>query len=212
MPFTAEALGLALPGNGTIVATHSDRKELFLSAGELSISPSVITGRRCFRPATQPRRFRRLRERDDTGHGHGRLHQHRSPPAGRGTRGGGSVHARRHRPPFAPHLCKVAPSIADIHIEDVHRAGGICGILGELDRLGLLHRNCGTVHAATVGEAIDTLDVRRTNDASVHALYRAAPGGRPTLQPFSQSARYGTLNLDRSDLSRINAVIPPRDG
>jgi len=97
-----------------------------------------------------------------------------------------------------PNLCKVAPSIAEVHMEDVHRAGGIFGILGELDRAKLLNRNVGTVHAATLAEAIARWDVVSTDNAAVHQLYSAAPGGVRTTEAFSQAARYGELDLDRS--------------
>jgi dihydroxy-acid dehydratase len=97
-----------------------------------------------------------------------------------------------------PHLCKIAPSTSDVHIEDVHRAGGIFGILGELDRGGLLHRGAATVHAATLGEAIDQRDVMRGVAEEVETFYRAAPAGIRTTVPFSQSARYPALDKDRA--------------
>src|SRR5690606_12746007 len=96
-----------------------------------------------------------------------------------------------------PHLCKVAPSTPDYHIEDVHRAGGIMAILGELDRAGLLHRDTPSVHAASLGEALDKWDVVRTKDEVVKQLFRAAPGGVRTTQAFSQASRYHELDLDR---------------
>jgi dihydroxy-acid dehydratase len=97
-----------------------------------------------------------------------------------------------------PHLCAVSPSVASVHIEDVHRAGGVMGILGELDRAGLLHRAVPTVHAASLGEALDRWDVARTADPAVREFYRAAPGGVRTTEPFSQSRRYPDVDLDRS--------------
>jgi dihydroxy-acid dehydratase len=96
-----------------------------------------------------------------------------------------------------PNLCKVAPSSPTVHVEDVHRAGGIFGILAELDRGGLLHRNVGTVHAASIGAAIDKMDVKGAVSAEVKEFYRAAPGGIRTTVPFSQSSRYPDLDLDR---------------
>ncbi|MFN3883836.1 MAG: dihydroxy-acid dehydratase, partial [Rhodocyclaceae bacterium] len=96
-----------------------------------------------------------------------------------------------------PNLCKVAPSTQKYHMEDVHRAGGIMAILGELDRAGLIHRDCPTVLYASMGEQIDLCDVRRTRDAKVREFYRAAPGGVPTQLAFSQNRRYPTLDLDR---------------
>ena len=196
-----EALGLALPGNGTIVATHSDRKELFLQAGRTIVELA-----------------RRYYEQDDA----------TALPRGIATFDafenamtldiamGGSTNTVLHllaaaqegEVPFTmsdmdrlsrrvPHLSKVAPSAPDVHVEDVHRAGGIFGILAELDRGGLLHRHAHTVHAPTMGEAIDKLDVKRAVAPEVVHMYRAAPGGIRTTVAFSQSARYPALDLDR---------------
>jgi len=97
-----------------------------------------------------------------------------------------------------PVLCKVAPSVADVHVEDVHRAGGIMGILGELDRGGLLNRDTPTVHAATLAAALERNDIKRGAGASVREFFRAAPGGVPTQVAFSQAARYETLDEDRA--------------
>ncbi len=87
-----------------------------------------------------------------------------------------------------PVLCKVAPAIANVHMEDVHRAGGIIGILGELDRAGLIDTDVPTVHAGTMGEALDRWDVKRTGSRAVHEFFRAAPGGVPTRWPSARSA------------------------
>jgi dihydroxy-acid dehydratase len=97
-----------------------------------------------------------------------------------------------------PNLCKVAPARNDVHMEDVHRAGGIFAILGELDRAGLVHRDVSTVHSASLGEAIDHWDVRRSNNPAVHEFFRAAPGGVRTTEAFSTSRRFDALDLDRS--------------
>ena len=97
-----------------------------------------------------------------------------------------------------PNLCKVAPSVADVHMEDVHRAGGIFALLGELERGGLIDKDAGCVHTATIGDAIDQWDVRRTNDESVRDFFRAAPGGVRTTEAFSQDKRYDSLDLDRA--------------
>nr|HML29873.1 dihydroxy-acid dehydratase [Hyphomicrobium sp.] len=96
-----------------------------------------------------------------------------------------------------PVLCKVAPAVANIHMEDVHRAGGIMAILGELDRAGLLHTDLPTVHAPTLGDALERWDVVRTKSEQVQTFYRAAPGGVPTQVAFSQSRRWDDLDLDR---------------
>jgi dihydroxy-acid dehydratase len=97
-----------------------------------------------------------------------------------------------------PCLAKVAPATQDYHIEDVHRAGGIMGILGELDRAGLIHRATSTVHAKTLGDAIDASDVIRNTDPALHTFFKAAPGGIPTQLAFSQERRYPALDLDRT--------------
>src|SRR5688572_13943420 len=96
-----------------------------------------------------------------------------------------------------PVLCKVAPSVPDVHMEDVHRAGGIMAILGELDRAGLIDTSVRTIHSPTLADALERWDVRRTADESVKEFYRAAPGGVPTQQAFSQDRRYESLDLDR---------------
>ncbi|HTH94286.1 MAG TPA: dihydroxy-acid dehydratase, partial [Rhodocyclaceae bacterium] len=96
-----------------------------------------------------------------------------------------------------PCLSKVAPAKSDVHVEDVHRAGGILGILGELDRAGLINRDVPTVHAKTLGDAIDKYDVMRTQDEGIHKFFRAAPGGVPTQVAFSQDRRYTALDIDR---------------
>jgi dihydroxy-acid dehydratase len=96
-----------------------------------------------------------------------------------------------------PCLAKVAPATQKYHMEDVHRAGGIMAILGELDRGGLINRDCSTVLYPTLGEALDCCDVKRNESKAVHDFYRAAPGGVPTQVAFSQDRRYPTLDLDR---------------
>ena len=112
-----------------------------------------------------------------------------------------------------PNLCKVAPSAPTVHLEDVHRAGGIFSILAELDRAGLLHRSAHTVHAATLGAAIEKLDVKRQVAPAVEKFYRAAPGGVRTTVAFSQSARYGELDLNReSGVIRDAAHAFSKDG
>jgi dihydroxy-acid dehydratase len=113
----------------------------------------------------------------------------------------------------APCLCKVAPMTDKYHVEDVHRAGGIIGILGELDRAGLLHRDVPTVHARTIGEAIERWDVMREHDIEVHEFFKAAPGGVPTQTAFAQDRRYHELDLDRTHgCIRNQANAYSRDG
>jgi dihydroxy-acid dehydratase len=96
-----------------------------------------------------------------------------------------------------PCLCKVAPARSDVHLEDVHRAGGVMAIIGELDRAGLIDASVPTVHAPTLGKALEDWDIMRTDEASVHTFYRAAPGNIPTQKAFSQSARWDQLDKNR---------------
>jgi dihydroxy-acid dehydratase len=196
-----EALGISLPGNGTLVATHADRRELFLKAGRLiveitkryydqddeSVLPRSIASFAAFENAM-------VLDIAMGGSTNTVLHL--------------LAAAREAGVPFTmkdidrlsrkvPHLCKVAPSRSDVHLEDVHRAGGVMGILGELDRLELLNRTVPTVHTASLGNAIDQWDVQRTNDPAATTFYRAGPGGVRTTEAFSQSQRYVELDLDR---------------
>ena len=199
----AEALGLALPGNGTVVATHSDRKQLFLQAGRSIVE---IT--------------KRYYEQDDAS----------VLPRTIGSFAafencvaldiamGGSTNTILHLLAIAqeaevdftlddidrlsrkiPQLCKVAPNIQKYHIEDVHRAGGIMGILGELDRAGLLHTDLPTVHSATLSDALDSWDIMRKPTAEVLEFYKAGPAGIPSQTAFSQSTRWSSLDADRAE-------------
>ncbi|RZL51484.1 MAG: dihydroxy-acid dehydratase, partial [Variovorax sp.] len=97
-----------------------------------------------------------------------------------------------------PVLCKVAPAVANVHMEDVHRAGGVLAILGELDRAGLIHTEVGSVHAESLGAALDRWDVMRTDSRTVHDFFRAAPGGVPTQVAFSQERRFDAVDSDRA--------------
>jgi dihydroxy-acid dehydratase len=196
-----EALGLSLPGNGTILATHADRKELFLAAGRLAVDLC----RRWYqeedatalpRGIATKEAFENAMTLDIAMGGSTNTVLHILAAAQEGgidfTMADIDRLSRR-----VPNVCKVAPAVSDVHIEDVHRAGGIFGILGELDRAGLLNRETPTVHAPTLGNALDRWDVMRTQDQAVHTLYRAAPGGIPTVVPFSQERRWPELDLDR---------------
>jgi dihydroxy-acid dehydratase len=176
-----EALGLSLPGNGTVVATHADRKALFLRAGRVAVELCRATTKRTtLGAAALDRHLRRLRERHVARRGHGRLDQHRVALAG--------VRTHEAEVKFTmtdidrisrrvPCLCKVAPSTTKYHVEDVHRAGGVFGILAELNRAGLIHRDVPTVHSKTLGEAIVEWDAATSKDLSVRTFYSAAPGG-----------------------------------
>jgi dihydroxy-acid dehydratase len=196
-----EALGLSLPGNGTLVATHADRKELFLQAGRRIVE----LAREFYEKGNVhvlPRSIATFNAFENA--------------IALDIAMGGSTNTVLHLLAAAkeagvdftmkdidrmsrkvPNLCKVAPAVANVHIEDVHRAGGIMGILGELDRAGILHRECSTVHARTIGEAVDHWDVMRSQDPKTHEFYRAAPGGVPTTVAFSQDRRYPELDTDR---------------
>ena len=94
---------------------------------------------------------------------------------------------------ITPCLCKVAPAVANVHMEDVHRAGGIFGILGQLDAAGLIKRDASTIHTPTIGDAIDAWDISRTKENKVHELFSAAPGGVRTTQAFSQASRFSNI-------------------
>ncbi len=197
----AEALGLALPGNGSLVATHADRRELFVEAGhrvveltrryyegnDESALPRNIASRRSFENAMTL---------DIAMGGSTNTVLHLLAMAQEGGIDfdlGDIDRLSRH----TPNLCKVAPS-SSFHMEDVHRAGGIFAILGELDRAGLLDTGVPTVHAKTLREALDRWDVARVNDDTATTLYRAAPGGVRTTEAFSQDKRYPELDLDRA--------------
>ncbi len=199
----AEAIGLGLPGNGSMLATHADRRELFLGAGRRIVDltrryyeqgdetalPRVIASFKAFENAMTL---------DIAMGGSTNTVLHLLAIAEEGgidfTLKDMDRLSRR-----VPNICKVAPATPDYHMEDVHRAGGIMGILGELERGGLLHRDVPTVHARTLGEAIDAWDVMRTPSNSVTTFYSAAPGGVPTQQAFSQERRYEALDLDREN-------------
>jgi dihydroxy-acid dehydratase len=196
-----EALGLSLPGNGSLLATHADRERLFKEAGRLALA----LARRYYEGedvSVLPRNIANLQAFENAmsldiamgGSTNTILHLLAAAEEGEVTFGMADIDRLSRK---VPHLCKVAPSIQTYHMEDVHRAGGVFAILGELDRAGLLNRDCATVHAATMAEAIALWDVRLTQDAKRQAFYRAAPGGVPSQTAFSQDRRYPSLDLDR---------------
>ncbi len=196
-----EALGLSLPGNGSTLATHSDRKELFLEAGrrvvelarryyeqdDLTALPRTIASKGAFENAMAL---------DIAMGGSTNTVLHILAAAHEGeidfTMDDIDRLSRR-----VPCLSKVAPAKADVHMEDVHRAGGIMAILGELDRAGLLNVDLPTVHAPTMREALAQWDVAVTDNKAAFDLFSAAPGGVPTQVAFSQSSRWEELDLDR---------------
>ncbi|CUH98690.1 dihydroxy-acid dehydratase [Leisingera aquaemixtae] len=199
----AEALGLALPGNGSTLATHADRKGLFLEAGRKIVE---ITKRHYQdeEKGLLPREiatfeaFENAMSLDIAMGGSTNTVLHLLAIANEGEVDFNMSHmdqlSRK-----VPCLCKVAPNIHNVHMEDVHRAGGIFSILGELSRAGLLHNDCHTVHTATMGEAIAKWDIKVANNPEAEELFKAAPGGVRTTQAFSQANRYKELDTDRQN-------------
>ncbi|TWG90213.1 dihydroxy-acid dehydratase [Luteimonas sp. J16] len=198
-----EALGLSLPGNGTVVATHADREALFKRAGVLAVELchrwyGAGDERALPRGIATFEAFENAMTLDIAmgGSTNTILHllaaaQEAGVPF--------TLHDIDRLSRKVPQLCKVAPNTQKYHIEDVHRAGGIMAILGELARGGLVHTDVPTVHAPTLGEAIERWDVARTSDAAVHAFYRAGPAGIPSQVAFSQDTRWPELDLDRAE-------------
>jgi dihydroxy-acid dehydratase len=197
-----EAIGLALPGNGTTLATHADRKKLFLAAGRKIVEitkryyeqdddrvlPRNIASRVAFENAITL---------DVAMGGSTNTILHLLAAAQEGgvdfTMADIDRISRR-----VPCLCKVAPATQEYHIEDVHRAGGIMGILGELARANLLDITAHTVHSETMGDAIKANDIMSTDDPDVHHFFLAAPGGVSTQVAFSQDKRFDVLDKDRA--------------
>ncbi|MCG7623912.1 MULTISPECIES: dihydroxy-acid dehydratase [unclassified Epibacterium] len=197
----AEALGLALPGNGSTLATHADRKHLFLEAGRKIVE---ITKRHYEQDekGLLPREIATFEAFENA--------------MSLDIAMGGSTNTVLHLLAIAhegkvdftmqdidrlsrkvPCLCKVAPNTENVHMEDVHRAGGIFSILGELSRADLLHNDVSTVHSPTMGSAIAKWDIAVANNAEAEELFKAAPGGVRTTQAFSQANRFKDLDTDR---------------
>ncbi len=198
-----EALGLSLPGNGSVLATHSDREQLFLRAGRtvVDLAKRYYEGdddRVLPRSIATFEAFENAMSLDIAMGGSTNTVLHLLAAASEGgvpfTMDDIDRLSRK-----VPCLCKVAPAKSDVHMEDVHRAGGIMSILGELDRGGLLHTHLPTVHAPTLGDAIKRWDIVQSQDEDVHHFFRAAPGGVPTQTAFSQSRRWEAVDTDRSD-------------
>ncbi|MCM2494879.1 dihydroxy-acid dehydratase [Burkholderia glumae] len=197
----AEALGLALPGNGSVLATHAERKRLFLEAGRVivelarryyeqddaSVLPRSIASREAFENAM-------TLDIAMGGSTNTVLHLLAAAHEGEVPFTMADIDRLSRRVPV---LCKVAPSVQDVHMEDVHRAGGVIGIMGELDRAGLLNTTLPTVHAPSVADVLARWDVMRNRVDSVSRFYRAAPGGVRSHVAFSQDNRYDELDLDR---------------
>jgi len=196
-----EALGLSLPGNGSVLATHSDRQQLFKRAGHLivEIAKRYYEGddeRVLPRNIATFAAFQNAMTLDIAMGGSTNTVLHLLAAAHEAgvdfTMSDIDQLSRR-----VPVLCKVAPAKSDVHMEDVHRAGGIMAILGQLEAAGLLNSSVNSVHAPSLTDALARWDVSRTDDEQTHQFYRAAPGGIPTQLAFSQSRRYTALDTDR---------------
>ncbi len=198
-----EALGLSLPGNGSTLATHADREQLFRRAGRLIVElchrwyggeeigalPRGIATRQAFENAMTL----------DIAMGGSTNTILHLLAAAQEAEVDFDLHAIDALSRRVPQLCKVAPNTPKYHMEDVHRAGGVFGILGELARGGLLHTDVPTVHSRTLAEAIARWDVAVSSDEKVHDFFRAGPAGIPTQVAFSQATRWPTLDVDRAE-------------
>ena len=199
----AEALGMALPGNGSILATHADRKNLFIEAGRriVEITKQYYEqddDRVLPRSIATYEAFQNAMALDVAMGGSTNTVLHLLAIAHEAkvefTMNDMDEISRR-----VPCLVKIAPNSKIYHMEDVHRAGGIMRILGELDRGGLINRNTYTVHASTMGAALDLWDIRRTDDPAVHKFFRAAPGNVRTTEAFSQEKRWKDVDVDEKN-------------
>ena len=198
-----EALGLSLPGNGSTLATHADREQLFRRAGRVVVElchrwyggedvgalPRGIATREAFENAMTL----------DIAMGGSTNTILHLLAAAQEAEVDFDLHAIDELSRRVPQLCKVAPNTPKYHMEDVHRAGGVFGILGELARGGLLHTVVPTVHSRTLAEAIARWDVAVSTDEKVHDFFRAGPAGIPTQVAFSQATRWPTLDVDRAE-------------
>ncbi len=196
-----EALGLSLPGNGSMLATHADREQLFLRAGrtivelceryyqqdDASILPRNIANFDAFENAM-------MLDIAMGGSTNTILHLLAAAQEGEVNFSMQDIDRLSRR---IPQLCKVAPSTPEYHMEDVHRAGGVMAILGELNRAELLHSECATVHSETLAAALQQWDIVSTQDDAVKSFYKAGPAGIPTQQAFSQATRWPSLDRDR---------------
>jgi dihydroxy-acid dehydratase len=196
-----EALGLALPGNGSVLATHADRKSLFVEAGHLIVD----LARRHYEQddaSVLPRSIASFKAFENAmtldiamgGSTNTVLHLLAAAHEGQVPFTMSDIDRLSRKVPV---LCKVAPSVQDVHMEDVHHAGGIMGILGELDRAGLITTDLPMVHSTTLADALDRWDIVRTSSEKVRNFYKAAPGGVPTQVAFSQDRRFDDVDLDR---------------
>jgi dihydroxy-acid dehydratase len=197
-----EALGLALPGNGSVLATHADRKGLFVEAGHLIVD----LARRYYEQDDEtalPRNIANFKAFENAmtldiamgGSTNTVLHLLAAAYEGEVPFTMKDIDRLSRRVPV---LCKVAPSVPDVHLEDVHRAGGVMAILGELDRAGLINSELPNVHSKSLKDALERWDITLTKSDSVRTFYRSAPGGVPTQVAFSQERRFDELDADRA--------------
>ncbi len=198
-----EAMGLSLPGNGTTLATHADRRRLFEEAGHrivsmakeyyeqdhLAVLPRSIASFNAFENAM-------VMDIAMGGSTNTILHLLAAAQEADVDFTMADIDRLSRK---VPQLCKVAPNTPKYHIEDVHRAGGVFGILGELDRAGLLHTDVPTVHAPTLAEALDKWDIMRNSDEATATFFKAGPAGIPTQTAFSQATRWTSLDADREN-------------
>lgn len=198
-----EALGLSQPGNGSLLATHSDRKELFVNAGKRivaltkryyeqddeSVLPRNIASKAAFENAMTL----------DIAMGGSTNTVLHLLAAAQEAEVDFTMEDIDRLSRKVPQLCKVAPSTQKYHMEDVHRAGGVMGILGELDRAGLLHTGVNNILGGTLSDALAAYDVMATQDDAVKSMYTAGPAGIRTTQAFSQSCRWDSLDTDREN-------------
>ena len=205
-----EALGLSLPGNGSMLATHADRQRLFVEAGHLIVAmarawyerddASVLPRTIASRPAFENAMCLDIAMGGST---NTILHLLAAAQEGEVDFDMNDIDRLSRK---VPHLCKVAPSTQQYHMEDVHRAGGVMAILGELDRAGLLNRDLPMIHADSVAKALQQWDVMQTQEEKVQTFFRAGPGNVPTQVAFSQDKRWPDLDLDR-----VNGCIRSSD-
>ena len=198
-----EALGLSLPGNGSMLATHADREQLFLQAGrtivelckryyeqdDASVLPRSIASKKAFENAM-------MLDIAMGGSTNTILHLLAAAQEAQVDFNMSDIDALSRK---VPQLCKVAPNTPKYHMEDVHRAGGVFGILGELSRAGLLHNGAHTVHSGSMTEALNKWDIALNHDEAVNTFFRAGPAGIPTQTAFSQKTRWDSVDDDRAE-------------
>jgi dihydroxy-acid dehydratase len=213
-----EALGLSLPGNGSLLATHADREQLFLRAGRLIVD---ITKRHYEgnEPGLLPRDIANFAAFENAmsldiamgGSTNTILHLLAAAQEAELDFNMGHIDELSRR---VPQLCKVAPNTPLYHMEDVHRAGGVYGILGELQRAGLLHDQCATVHSPSLARALAKWDIMQTDSEAVKTFYKAGPAGIPTQTAFSQDTRWTSLDADRDNgcIRRIESAFSLEGG